>query len=122
MCRAIFFCFLSVASLAVGELSARGSLSAAACRHDRPGRLIRAESLGALDREEIRKTRTRAIDAALDRANGAAANVGRLLVGEARCADENQRFALIGRKLRECRTEFLEFEPTALLRVRLQTF
>jgi hypothetical protein len=77
--------------------------------------LVRTEVFGSLDREQIRKARARAVDAALDRADRAPADVGRFLIGEAGGAHEDQRLALIRRKLRERGAEFLKFKAAALL-------
>src|SRR4051794_20174384 len=99
----------------LGSGISRADLPGAAGRHDGPGRLIRAEVFGSLDGEKIGKARAGAIDTALDGADRAPADVRGLLVGEAGRADQDQRLALIGGKLRERPTEFLEFESAALL-------
>jgi hypothetical protein len=65
--------------------------AATARRKDRSRGVIRAEVLGTLDRQQVGEARARAIDAALDRADRAFADRGRLLVGEAGGADQDQR-------------------------------
>ena len=55
----------------------------------RAARLIRAEIVDVLNRQQFRKCDTCAVDAAFDRADGAAADFSSLLVGEARGADED---------------------------------
>src|SRR5687767_10302030 len=76
------------------------TLAAAAGGHDGARRLIRTEVFRALDREQIGQAGARTIDAALDGADGAIADRCGLLVRKAGGADEDQRLALIGRKLR----------------------
>jgi len=68
--------------------------------------VILAEPVGAVDGEELREPRARAIDPALDRAYRALADRSRLLVGKTRRADEKQGLALVGRQLRERHAEF----------------
>ena len=68
----------------------------------------------------LRQPGARAIDAALDGADRAAADFGRLLVGEAGCADQDQRLALVVGQLGERGAEFLELDVAGLLRLRLQ--
>jgi hypothetical protein len=82
--------------------------------------VILAEPVGAVDGEELREPRARAIDPALDRPYRALADRSRLLVGEARRADEKQGLALVGRQLCKRHAEFLEFHPTLLLGRRFQ--
>ena len=82
--------------------------------------MILAEPVGAVDGEELREPRAGTIDPALDRAYPALANRSRLLVGEARRADEKQGLALVGRQLCKRRPEFLEFDPALLLGRRFQ--
>src|SRR6266511_3505780 len=84
------------------------------------GGMIRAEVVRALDGEKVRKPRTRAIDPALDRANRAVANGGGLLVGKARCPDQDQRFPLVRRQLGERRAEFIELHQAVLFGMRFQ--
>jgi len=55
------------------------------------------------------------MDPALDRPYRAFADRSRLLVREARRADEKQGFTLAGWQLRERHTKFLEFQPAVLL-------
>ena len=55
------------------------------------------------------------MDPALDCPHRAFADRSRLLVREARRADEKQGLALAGRQLRERHTKFLEFHPAVLL-------
>jgi hypothetical protein len=95
-------------------------IQSAAPAHGQNGtrRVILAEPVGAVDGEELREPRARAIDPALDRAYRALADRSRLLVGETRRADEKQSLALAGRQLRERHTKFLEFNPARLLRRR----
>src|SRR5258708_15700884 len=84
-------------------------------RQDRPSRVVGPEIVGAVDGEELREPRARAIDPALDGAHRAFADRGRLFVGEARRPDEDKRLTLVGRQLRERYTEFLEFHTSVLL-------
>ena len=60
------------------------------------------------------------MDPALDRSYRALADGGGLLVGEARRADENERFALVRQELRERPADFLEFQSAVLLGRRFQ--
>src|SRR4030088_3214086 len=87
---------------------------------DRTHRVIRPEILGAVDIEQRRQLRARAVDAALDGADRAAADRCRVLIGEAGGADQDQRFALVLRELFERDAEFLELQMRALRRLRLQ--
>ena len=78
-------------------------LVAAAAGQHRAGGAVRAEIVDAVDRQQVRKPRPCAVDPALDGADRAAANRRRVLVGEARSANQNQRLALIRRQLRQRR-------------------
>ena len=69
---------------AAGEDGARGAIG--------------TEIIGALDRED-RPVGARTVDPALDRADGAAADLRRFLVGEAGGADQDQGLALVGGQL-----------------------
>src|SRR5512132_1715989 len=95
----------------IARLEVYERLATPAGSHDGAGGLVRAKIFGTLDREQIGQARARAIDAALDRADGAFADRRSFLVGEAGGADEDQRLALIRRQLRKRRAEFLEFKP-----------
>ena len=57
----------------------------------------------------------RTIDAAFHGADGAAADFRRLLIGKARGADQDQRFALVRRELFERSVEIGEIEVALLL-------
>ena len=57
----------------------------------------------------------RAVDAALDRADRAAADLRRLLVGKAGRPDQDQRLALVVGKLRERRAKVLHVHMAVLL-------
>src|SRR5262249_40326448 len=94
--------------------------SAATARQNCAGGVVRTEIVRALDREQVRQAGACPIDAALDRSHRAIADGGSLLVGEARCTDQDERFALIRRQLGERRAEFVELHPAVLLRMRLQ--
>ena len=83
-------------------------------------RAIRAESVGAVDGEQPREPRACAIDPALDRANCALTDRSRLLVGEARRADEKKSLARARRQHSKRHAEFLEFHPAVLLGRRFQ--
>ncbi len=63
--------------------------------------LIRPEGIDAVHGEKLNEPRAGAMDPALDRSYRALADGGGLLVGEARRADENERFALVRQELRE---------------------
>jgi hypothetical protein len=75
---------------------------------ERPGRVILAEPVGAVDGEELPEARAGTIDPALDRPYWALADRSRLVVGETRRADEKQGLALIGRQL--CKRGMLSWE------------
>jgi len=91
-------------------------VAAAAGQHGARG-AVRPEIVDAVDRQEIGKARTRAVHPALDGADRAAADVRRVLIGEARGADQDQRLALIGRQLRQRGAKFAEFNAAGLLRM-----
>ena len=74
-------------------------ISAAAAADHRAHRLVGAEILGAVDIEQGGQLGSRAVDAALDGADRAAADRRGVLVGEAGRADQDQRFALVLRQL-----------------------
>jgi hypothetical protein len=57
----------------------------------------RAEIAGAFDRQNLGKPAAGAVDPALDGADRAATDLGGLLVGEARRADQDQRFLDVDR-------------------------
>ena len=95
------------------------ALSAAAADHGAHG-LVRPEILGAVDIEQRGELRARAVDAALDGADRAAADRGRILIGEAGGADQDQGFALVLRKLVERGAKLLELEMRVLRGLRLQ--
>src|SRR4029077_1622903 len=94
---------------------------AAACEH-RASRFVGAEIFSAVDVEQFGQACAGPVDAGLDGADGAAADPGRFLVREPGSAHQDQRLALIRRKLRQCFTEFPEFNVTVLIRLRLQRF
>src|SRR4051812_9787583 len=100
--------------------SSASRLAAAARRHDGPSGLIRTKVFRAFDRQQVGKTRARAVDATLDRADSAIADRRGLFIREAGRANEDERLALIGRKLGKCRAEFLELHPAVLFGMRLQ--
>src|SRR6202050_4666158 len=81
---------------------------------------VRPEIIDAVDGEQVGEPGAGAVDAALDGADGAAANPRGVLVGEARGADQDQGLALVRRQLGERGTEFLEFDPAGLLRMGFQ--
>ena len=74
-------------------------------------RMVRAELIDTLDVEHLGEPAACAIDAALDRADRALADISGLFVREARGADEDQSFALLRRQLRQRDTEFLKLNP-----------
>src|SRR5262249_5005191 len=90
------------------------SVSAAAAQH-RFELAVGAEIIDALDRHQFGETSPRPIDAALDCADGAAADARRLLVGESGSADQHERLALIRGQLGERRAELLELDAARLL-------
>ena len=94
-------------------------LAAAAADHGAHG-LVGAEILGAVDIEQRAELRARAVDAALDGADRAAADRRGILIGEAGGADQDQRFALVLRQLVERGAEFLELQMRVLRRLGLQ--
>ena len=83
-------------------------------------RLIRTEGIDAVHGEKLNEPRAGTMDPALDRSYRALADGGGLLVGEARRADENERFALARQELRERPADFLEFQSAVLLGRRFQ--
>src|SRR5258706_11691879 len=91
--------------------------SAAATTDHGADRFIGTEIFGAIDIEQGAEFRSRAVDAALDGADRAAADCRGALVGEAGGAHQDQRFALVLGKLVEGRPEFLEFQMRALRRL-----
>src|SRR5260370_12107441 len=95
--------------------------SAVAADH-RADRVVGAEIVGAVDIEQGRKLRARAVDAALDGADGTAADRRGVLVGEAGGADQDQRFALVLRQLVERQAKLLELQMRVLRRLGLQGF
>jgi hypothetical protein len=101
----------------ITQLSGSGSRSR---RQNSAGGMIRAEVIRALDGEKVPQPRARPIDPAFDRSHGAVTNRRGLLVGKARCPNEEQRFPLIRRQLGECRAEFIELHPTVLFGMRFQ--
>src|SRR5665647_100654 len=66
----------------------------AAARQHRPGLLVGTEIIDAVDRQQFGEPGARAVDARLDSADGAAADVGGFFVGKSGGADQNERFAL----------------------------
>src|SRR5262247_2079704 len=93
------------------------NLTAPARQHC-PGRPVGTEIVDAVDREELGETRPRAAHAALDGADRAFADLGGLLVGEARRTDQDQRLALVRRQLRQRRTKFLQLDAALLVGLR----
>src|SRR5215218_6764655 len=67
-------------------------------RHDDA---VRCEVAFGVEAQEFREPRAGAIDPTLDGPDRAAANAGGILVGKALGADEQKRFALVGRKFEE---------------------
>ena len=65
--------------------------------------------------EHLAQAIARAVDAALDRAHGAAGNLGGLLVGEASGADQDQGFALIVGEAGQGGAEILHLHMPVLL-------
>src|SRR5580704_6756799 len=100
--------------------SSRMSLVASAAGEDRARRPVRPEIIDAVDGEQVCKPRAGAVDAALDGADGAAANPRGVLVGKARGADQDQGFALVRWQLGQRGAEFLELDAAGLLRLRFQ--
>ena len=74
----------------------------------------------SVDCEKARKPEARAVDAALDGADGAAADIGRLFVRKARRSDEKQGLTLVVRQLCERRSKILEIQARPLLRLHLE--
>jgi hypothetical protein len=75
--------------------------SSAGSRNDRLGGRVRPELARRRHAEHFGQFHSGAIDTALDGANRAARDVGRFLIGEARCSDQNQGLALVRRQLVE---------------------
>src|SRR4029078_8021055 len=100
----------------------RGNSPPSAAGQDGAGRAVRDAIGHAVDCEMLGQPRACAVHAALDGPDRAAADFGRLLVGEPRCADQDQRLALVGGQLGERSAELLEFNAPVLLRMRFETF
>src|SRR5262244_379825 len=79
-------------------MPARGGSAAPARRQNCARRMIRTEVVGAVDGEQIRQPGACTIDPALDRSHRAIADGGRLLIREAPCADEDERYPLVRRE------------------------
>src|SRR5580700_2512289 len=95
-------------------------LAASAAGENGAGGPVRPEIIDAVDRQQVGEPGAGAVDAALDGADGAAANSRGVLVGKARGADQDQSLALVRWQLGERGTEFLEFDPAGLLWMRFQ--
>src|SRR5712691_4761182 len=108
--------------LPVGTSAAARRLSLLVSGKDGSGRAIRTEIIHALDGQQLAEPAACAVDAALDRAHGATADLGGLLVGKSGRAHENEGLALIGRQFGEGGAELHEFHPSGLLGLRLQSF
>src|ERR1700704_4272723 len=93
--------------------------AAAATDHGADG-VVGAEILRAIDIQQGAEFGARAVDAALDGADRAAADGCRVLIGEARRADQDQRLALVLRQLVERCAKLLEFEMRVLRRLGLE--
>src|SRR5216683_8059524 len=93
---------------------------AATATNYRTHRFIGAEILGAIDIEQGAEFRSRPVDAALDGADRATADRRGVLIGEAGGTYQDQRFALVLRKLVERGAEFLELEMRVLRRLGFQ--
>src|ERR1700752_3158987 len=78
---------------------------------------VRTKILGAVDIQQCREFRSGAVDAALDGADRAAADRRGVLIGEAGGTDQDQRFALVLRKLVERGAELLELQMRVLRRL-----
>src|SRR6266699_4168372 len=82
--------------------------------------LIGSEVIDAFDRQQLRQPSSRAIDAAFDRSDRAAADLRRLLIGKARSSNQDQGFALIRGQLGECAGKLLELQAAGLLGLRFE--
>src|SRR5712671_642339 len=82
--------------------------------------VVGAKILRAIDIEQRREFRSRAVDAALDGADRAAADRRGVLIGEAGGADQDQGLALVLREFVQRGAEFLELQMCALRRLRFQ--
>src|SRR5271155_161443 len=91
----------------------RGVLPAAAADHGANG-VVGAEIFGAIDIEQRAEFRSRAVDAALDGADRAAADRRGIFIGEAGGANQDQRLALVLWELVERGAEFLELQMRVL--------
>jgi hypothetical protein len=89
---------------------ARRPISPPARGQNSPRRGVRTEPVGAVDGEQPHEPRACTTDPALDRPYRDLADRSRLLVGEARRANEKQDLALAGGQLRKRRANFLEFQ------------
>src|ERR1700721_1830209 len=90
-------------------------LGAAGAGQDCAGGAVRPEIIDAVDGQKIGETGAGAINPALDGADRTATNSGGFFVRESRRPDQDQGFALIGRKLRQRAAKFVELDPAGLL-------
>jgi hypothetical protein len=81
---------------------------------------VRSKPVNAAEGEQHHEPRACTTDPALDCPYRDLADRSRLLVGEARRANEKQDLALAGGQLRKRRANFLEFQPAVLLGRRFQ--
>ena len=95
----------------------RDTFSTPAAGNDGAARLIGAEVVDPFDRQQLGEFDTCPIDAALHRADRAATDFRGFLVGEARRADQDQRFALVCWQLGQRLLEFFELDPAVLFGV-----
>jgi len=83
--------------------------------HGGTGLLIGPEIAGALDRRDRRQSDPGTVDPALDRADGAPADLRRLFVRKSGGADQDAGFALLSRQLLQRLAEVLHFRVIELI-------
>ena len=119
--RARTFYRLVFGGLGVRAVARRRPESAAPARGENgAGGVIGAEVVGTVDGQQLASRVRARLTRLLMVPTAQPQIVGGLLVGEARCADQDQRLALVRRQLGERRAEFLELDVAGLLRMGLQ--
>jgi hypothetical protein len=81
----------------------------------RPGHAVGTKILDVIDIQQSCKAKARSIHTALDRPNGATADIRGFLIGKSRGSNQKQGFALVGRELGQGAAKIFEVEVRALL-------
>ena len=90
--------------------------------HRRTGLAIGPEIFGALDRKDRSQSDAGTVDPALDRADGAPADLCRFFVGKSGGADQDEGFALLSRQLFQRPAELFHFQVIDLIWQQCQCF